>query len=690
MSADHPSGSEPKPQQPRLPRRLDEHLDPGVTLPEVPGDESPRPPIARPGSAEILDRLQDRGASKPRYRLDGELARGGMGAILKAYDEDLRRDLAMKVMLDGKGGSGATPDQVDERSLARFLEEAQVTGQLDHPGIVPVHELGLDDGGRVYFTMQLVRGRDLDSVLPEIDAGDGEWTLTRALGVVLRVCEAMAYAHERGVVHRDLKPGNVMVGRFGEVYVMDWGLARVAGHDDGRDLRVREADPADADDGSGQPASELRTMDGDVIGTPAYMAPEQARGEIDRVDARSDVYAVGAILYRLLTGSAPHMPRQGRRTTIEVLLAVRREPPEPIEQLRKGVPAELVAICDKAMARDPADRYQGMMALAADLRAYLEHRVVAAYETGAWAEARKWVRRNRAFAGALAVAATLLVAGLFVSLMLKQLADEQAALAEQRRESAARSADEARRQAGIATAVNSFLNDDMLAALAPEHDGVAVTVRDVLQQASASIAFRTDLEPEVEAALRLTIGTSFERLGEHRRAEPHLTRALALRRRELGDDAEPTLQAMRAVALCCEDLGRLAEAEELLQEMQTAARGLFGDDHRATLSATGDLVRVRAARAGRAIARADCEQLLAASERVLGAMHPDTITARNNLGVLLQARGDHDGAERSLVAALEARKAVHGSRHGSTIDSMLNLAVLRVAQGRFAAAERLQ
>jgi len=163
-----------------------------------------------------------------------------MGAILKVWDEDLRRSLAMKVILGkGDGAIGGETPPVDRRLLARFLEEAQVTGQLDHPGIVPVHELGLDAEGRVYFTMKLVKGRDLKQIFELAFEEREGWNETRALGVILKVCEAMAYAHKKGVIHRDLKPANVMVGGFGEVFVMDWGLARVLGQKDTHDLRLQ-------------------------------------------------------------------------------------------------------------------------------------------------------------------------------------------------------------------------------------------------------------------------------------------------------------------------------------------------------------------------------------------------------------------------------------------------------------------
>jgi hypothetical protein len=257
----------------RLKQEYGSGVDPAIAL------EGEREESGPPTSA-LLKRLSEHGLRRSRYALKGELARGGMGAILKVWDEDLRRSLAMKVILGKSEGtaSGETPP-VDRRLLARFLEEAQVTGQLDHPGIVPVHELGLDAEGRVYFTMKLVKGRDLRAIFELVFAEQEGWNETRALGVLLKVCEAMAYAHAKGVIHRDLKPANVMVGGFGEVYVMDWGLARVLGRTDAHDLRLRdEGAPLWRQDRASRRREEadspLFTMDGDVVGA-AYMPPSR-------------------------------------------------------------------------------------------------------------------------------------------------------------------------------------------------------------------------------------------------------------------------------------------------------------------------------------------------------------------------------------------------------------------------------
>ncbi len=361
--------------------------------------------------SSLFASLTSRGSSATRYRFEGKVAQGGMGAILRVWDADLRRHLAMKVMLQN-----AAPDA---SRLSRFLEEAQVTGQLDHPGIVPVHELGVDADGRVFFTMKLVKGETLTQVFEKVDGGADGWNLTRALTVLLRVCDAMAFAHEKGVIHRDLKPGNVMVGRFGETYVMDWGLSRVLDAKETKDIRIRADATASVvrttrrdSDSRDTPDSPLLTMDGDVVGTPAYMSPEQAQGDLERVGPQSDVYALGAMLYHLLTGRVPYVEPDENPHGRAIHAMVMHGPPRPVHQLAKEAPAELVSICEKAMARSLAHRYRSMTELADDLRAWLENRVVRAHAAGAVAELRKWVRRNRAFAAAAAIAVLAIAAGL--------------------------------------------------------------------------------------------------------------------------------------------------------------------------------------------------------------------------------------------------------------------------------------
>lgn len=443
--ADLPAG---KALSQRLKEQHGSGLDPTLSLEVEPEPDAPL-------SSAIHQKLSEQAPRGMRYKLLGEVARGGMGAILKIWDDELRRTLAMKVVLGSDAPSGGGTPVVEPRLLERFLEEAQVTGQLDHPGIVPVHELGLGEEGRVYFTMRLVKGEDLSKVYARVREAEAGWTQLRALGVVLKVCEAMSYAHSKKVLHRDLKPANVMVGKFGEVYVMDWGLARVLGRADKHDLRLQSAPPTSfsavktdrREAHGGDPDSPIVTMDGDIVGTPSFMPPEQARGELDQLGPHSDVYAIGAMLYTLVAGTMPYVPSGARVSARTILVSALNGPPRPLFELAPGTPAELLAIVEKAMAREISGRYATMQDLAEDLRAYIEGRVVRAYETGAWAEAKKWVKRNKPLAAALA-AAVLAVAtgGVVVAFKNAQLETTNLALDESRLEAVA-NADEAVRNA---------------------------------------------------------------------------------------------------------------------------------------------------------------------------------------------------------------------------------------------------
>ena len=347
--------------------------------------------LASPGDSDdsLLDRLSAPRRAIERYEVGAEIGRGGMATVRSVRDLELDRELAMKVI--SRGGAVAR---------RRFLAEARVTGRLDHPGIVPVHELGLDGDGHLFFTMRRVEGIDFEHAIERVHAGDRDWTLSRALEALIKVCDTLAFAHARGIVHRDLKPSNVMTGRYGEVYVVDWGLAHARGAPGGPGSAAEKANGASA---TAPDETPWLTRDGDVTGTPAYMSPEQAAGRAAETGPRSDVYAAGAILYQLLANRRPYSVPGKDLTAGDVLARVAAGPPESLRALRRDAPVELVAISEKAMQRDADRRYSAMDEMARDLRAFLERRVVAAHASGWRARASKWVARNRALSAVCAL-----------------------------------------------------------------------------------------------------------------------------------------------------------------------------------------------------------------------------------------------------------------------------------------------
>jgi tetratricopeptide (TPR) repeat protein len=691
-------------------------------------------PDLRSRIAETIALAHEAAVAKPaqRPRVAGheilaELGRGGMGAVYLALDRDLGRRVALKVLPPSYAAGG--------RGRDRFLREARAVARLQHANIVPVHDLGEDDGAP-WFTMEFVEGRTLADAVARLrakvarpetlvgadlaEAGgfaprDASYA-DAAARLALELAEALAHAHAAGVVHRDVKPSNVMLRKDGRAMLFDFGLADVA-------------------------AEGSLTLTGAFMGTPHYASPEQALGRAD-ADHRTDVWSLGATLYELLTLAQPFQAA----TAHAVLAKVQKDDPAPPRALNPRVPADLAAVCLTAMEKDPARRYLTAADFAADLRRFLANEPVAARPVGPLGRLARRVQRHPAVAAAV-VATALLVLAIPAALLLGQKALAAAAVAatallvlgaptallvQQRRanektskarDAAVEAKKVAERERDNAREIAAALAD-ILTSADPERDGRDVKVADVLERASRECREKFEAHPATRAALQVSIGRAWLGLGlfdaaarefeaalvhlrnagagevralvealnflgmtvttrhEDDRGESAFREARELALRHFGPTDLLTLETTQGLASLLVRVARFDEAEALLRPAVATARATFGETSDISLYLHGELASLLMASDEMEEALRLYAQTHAWRVAGWGPDHPRTLSPQANLGYLHCLVGDLDAAREILSDCLARERRIHGDGHPTVLVTEQFLLGVLYRQGR--------
>jgi tetratricopeptide (TPR) repeat protein len=648
----HPSANAPEPEKTQRADRTPEPpntllatgtpeagaLTPACTVPVTPPTASAAPP----GTPHV-----------PGYEITGEIARGGMGRVLAGRELALDREVAIKVLLPGADAT-------------RFVTEARITARLPHPSIPPVHALGTLPDGSPFLAMKRIHGRTLASLLTSQERPG----LPYLMQIFEPICQAVGFAHSRGIIHRDLKPANVMVGEFGEVQVMDWGLAK--------DVASRRPEPGPST-AHGEPVPDevaAHTRAGAIMGTPAFMAPEQARGEV--VDARADVFALGAILTYLLTGKFVYTGTDAREV---VRRAAAGDTQDALRQLdASGADAELVAIAKRCLAVNPADG-QAVAVQVAAYRQGVEARLRRAETEKAQALVREGEqrKRRRVILGATLALALVLLAGLAASLwqMNRAIAAERA---EAQRADAEQQA-KVQAQENLAFARKGY---DLLASVFKGLDPKAnyTTLADFreglkrqLGKAVGDLDAAASVDPLTVATVQITLGRLLLGLGEAPLGIELFEKARSTRTALLGPDHPETAIATGNLADAYTARGNLRAALPLYEETLRRLREQLGPDHSETLISMNNLAAsyYDAGQLDKALPL--YEETLALQKAKLGANHRDTLATMNNLAGAYQALGRIDKAQPLFEAAFKIKKTALGPEHPSTLTSMTNLAL---------------
>ncbi len=693
----NPKDNRPE-EQPPVPDELETMA--ATDQPSTPGEletlaatdrSAPRPPR---GAQPLPENIEG-------YRILGLLGEGAMGMVYEAEQQHPRRRVAIKVT--------HRHHLVDDLHARMFLREVETLGRLKHPNIAAIYESGHTADGRDFFAMELVRGLTLDRWVAQRPSQVTADELKLRLRLFAGLCQAVHYAHQRGVIHRDLKPTNILVTDEQTTYsgsgqttplpmvkILDFGLARFTDQD---------------------VLATMATEVGMIKGTLPYMSPEQARGEADAVDVRTDIYALGVILYELVAGQRPY--ETVRAALAEAIRVICEEPPRPLRQSWSGIgrlDLDVENIVGKALEKEPARRYESAAALAEDIDRYLSSQPINARPPSALYQIRKFAGRNRAWVGAAATALLALVAALAVSSVMYVRAEREA----ERAHAAAAKSEQV-----------AALLESMLAGVGPS---VALgrdttMLREILDKAAIRIGAELADQPDVEAEMRRVLAATYRDLGEFDLVPGHAERSLQLYREVAGPLAPATLRAQSDLGTARYFLGDLETAESELREVLEKQRQVLGEDHPDVVNTTTvlvetllyqnrleeadalgtpvleiartslgpddettlDLLNSMAQVAGDQLDFERSEalylELIPALEKRFGTEHPHTLSVMTNYGWLLRLARRHAEAEKVTREALETMRRILGNDHQQTQVGVNNLGIILKDQGRFDEAE---
>lgn len=594
----------------------------------------------------------------PGFVIERSIGEGGMGLVYLAEQEKPRRTVALKVVKAGR---------MSAAMLRRFEHEAEILGRLQHPGIAQIYQAGTfeepdpshagTDGAIPgcpvpFYAMEFVEGKPLDVACKEM-------TRRRKLELFVQVCDAVQHAHQKGVIHRDLKPSNIMVTPSGAPKVLDFGVARLANPEE----------------------SEMtyHTSAGQLVGTLPYMSPEQVAGDPNDLDTRSDVYALGVILYEMLSGRLPH--DFSTPSLVEAVKTITEARIRPLSTLDGSIDPDLVTIVGKALEKERERRYDSAAELGADIERHLRHEPIQARRPTRAYLARKFVARNKPLVALACAGAIALAAGVAGTVWQAIRATQGQRLAEERRTDAERARYEAQAALAESQAVTEFLTG-MLSSADPETArGQEITVRELLDRTAATIPALAD-RPRVEMAVRTTLGNTYRTLGLFREARPHLEAAHDIAARILGPDSPQSLTLQRSLALTTSDLNDPTGAEPRIRQV-VAALEAAGPDRAPELAlAMGDLGRILI-ECGRV---EEAEQTLTRSieltNAAFGPRNAELLTQLDHMGALLTDLGRFAEAETVLRRALEGRRDLFGPDSPYVAYTLTTLANAVQKQGR--------